>query len=239
MRFEVIDTGIGIPKEHQGRLFQPFAQVDDSNSRPFGGTGLGLGICRQLVELMGGRIGMISEAGCGSTFWFELPFDLAEPSRADDGEGDVPLAGRTGGGLVLIADDNEINQEIAREMIQSLGYSCEMVLEGRSAVRAVTEGAYDLVMMDCMMPGIDGYEATRAIRRAEGLYREAGVIRRVPIVAMTANAMKGDRDTCLAAGMDDYVTKPLDPDEIARVLKQWVSPQARRAAGVGDTATVG
>lgn len=228
LRFEVIDSGIGIPRESMSRLFLPFSQIDDSASRRFGGTGLGLGICRQLVELMGGRIGVESESGKGSTFWFELPFDPAELPATAEGGGGESVAPLPGGARVLLVEDNEINQEIAQAMICSYGCECDCVGNGEEAIRAVADGVYDLVLMDCMMPGTDGYEAARRVRRWEAQRRESGLGRRVPIVAVTANAMKGDRERCIAAGMDDYITKPLEPTEVLRVLEHWISVSRNR-----------
>jgi PAS domain S-box-containing protein len=233
VRFEVTDTGMGVSSEQQERLFKPFSQVDNSTTRRHGGTGLGLGICKELVELMGGRIGLESAAGKGSTFWFELPFKKTTlvpaspiaPADATSGgaSGRLPEAGAR---RVLLAEDNEINQELAREMIQFAGCECDCVADGEEVVRAAASGRYDLVFMDCMMPGMDGYEATRAIRAEEA--REAAAGRgkgRLPIIAMTANAMAGDQEECLAAGMDDYLSKPLDPEDVARVISMWPTRQ--------------
>ena len=236
VRFEVRDSGPGLSAEDQESLFQPFSQVDNSSTRRHGGTGLGLGICKQLVELMGGRLGVISEVGSGSTFWFEIPFPTVsigagvEPPKA---EADMPwvVEGRDlarircEAGRVLVAEDNEINQELAQEMIRMCGCECRCVGTGQEAVASAADGGFGLVFMDCMMPGMDGYGATRAIRAAEDERRAGGEITfRIPIVAMTANAMEGDREACLAAGMDDYLSKPLDPDQVAAMLAKWLIP---------------
>lgn len=238
VRFEVRDSGPGLSAEDQESLFQPFSQVDNSSTRRHGGTGLGLGICKQLVELMGGRLGVISAIGSGSTFWFEIPLptvsDTAgvEPPKAE-AEAEVPRAAegrdlariRCRNGRVLVAEDNEINQELAQEMIRMCGCECRCVGTGQEAVELAAEGGFGLVFMDCMMPGTDGYGATRAIRAAEDARRAGGEITfRIPIVAMTANAMEGDREVCLAAGMDDYLSKPLDPDQVAAMLAKWLIP---------------
>jgi PAS domain S-box-containing protein len=233
VRFEVTDTGEGIGRDQEERLFKPFSQVDNSTTRRHGGTGLGLGICRQLVELMGGKIGVETAVGRGSTFWFEVPFKkttmvpataIASPT-ATVGANDLQASGQlleTGTKRVLLVEDNEINQELAREMIQFAGYTCDCVVNGHEAVQAVRTGGYVLVFMDCMMPEMDGYAATRAIREEEARQAAAGqTARRLPIIAMTANAMTGDREVCLAAGMDDYLAKPLNPDDVCRMLLRW------------------
>jgi CheY-like chemotaxis protein len=352
LRFEVTDTGIGIPSEAAAKLFQSFSQADASTTRRYGGSGLGLAISRRLVEIMGGRIGMKSRAGRGSTFWFELPFEssaeqspsapLPEPSlshvralcvddptgleivrhllenqvlellcvesvpRALEGLGsregertgldvtlldvDDPdqdpesllraLVGRVGTprppviaitsqrsrrrgfvaagasavlfkplrrdlllrelqralGLsstqvwkrpasatreqydlsLLLVEDNAVNQKVIGTMLGKLGCRFQSAVNGQEAVEHYSANLYDLVVMDCQMPVMDGYEATRRIRELE---RESG--RRTPILAMTANAMKGAREECLEAGMDDYLTKPLSLDALSKVLARW------------------
>lgn len=225
LRFEVTDTGPGISLEGQRFLFQPFSQVDDSTTRRHGGTGLGLVICRQLVELMGGTIGVQTACGEGSTFWFEIPVRPARPCIGPDHtEGAVkpgsPAPERPGI-RVLLAEDNEINQELARAMIQFAGYNCDCVVNGQEAVTAALTGEYSLIFMDCMMPAMDGYQATRHIRQAAISSPEAQRAR-VPIIAMTANAMEGDREKCLTSGMDDYLSKPLDPVLVAAMLERWI-----------------
>ncbi len=363
VRFEVSDNGIGIAEDDQRRMFEPFAQADASTTRRFGGTGLGLAIVRQLVELMGGQLGLDSEVDHGSTFWFELPFarqgataaskaisDVAEftslraiivddnatnrlilrqqllswglqPDEAEDGtaalervhaaaadgapydlaildlnmpgmdglevahtikadpataslklfllsssgrvQSDVAAAAGLSGtltkpvrqselfnclieglqmnpshapdptgptsiteatsidhGVVLLVEDNTMNQLVATRMLAKLGYRADVANNGREAIDALTIGVYDAVLMDCQMPEMDGYEATRQIRRAE-----AGTGRHLPVIAMTAAAMQGDREACLAAGMDDYITKPVSVDAIATVLDRWTAPK--------------
>jgi PAS domain S-box-containing protein len=232
VRFEVTDTGEGISPEQQQRLFTPFSQLDNSSTRRHGGTGLGLGICKQLLELMGGKIGVETAVGQGSTFWFEVPFrkatlaptPLITRRDATGANGWQTSESRleTGVRRVLLADDNEVNQELAREIIEFSGYQCDCVVNGHEAVQAVRDRSYELVFMDCMMPGMDGYAATRAIRDAEARQVAAGqASRRLPIIAMTANAMTGDREVCLAAGMDDYLAKPLNPEDVSRMLLRW------------------
>ncbi len=345
--FEVIDTGIGVPRENRSRLFEAFVQADDSDSRRYGGSGLGLAICRQLVELMGGTIGVASEGNGGSRFWFTLPFEVLagpsvrrieqpvralvvtrQPALADalidlmgqwsisassvegyfaerevadaalrgkpfdvvvidvdpggahqkalarsigtdtdrgsprvvaltppgrgvrdldkgvdgwvtkpvhqaalfdcltsllgvaaDGQDEGPPApspARSAArGRLLVVEDNLVNQKVALAMLTRLGYTCDVALDGREALVALGAAHYDAVLMDCQMPNMDGYEATAAIRLVESM-------RDVPIVAMTASAMASDRERCLAVGMDDYVSKPVDPELLASVVERWV-----------------
>jgi len=363
VRVEIRDTGVGIPLEARSRLFKPFSQADGSTTRRFGGTGLGLVICRRLVDLMGGQIGVESEAGRGSTFWFTVsfakataPVKVAVPAsartlhrvralviddnatnrqilrtqlqswglRVDEADGgpaglaclraaagsgdphgvillDMQMPGMSGldvaravraephpqalpmilltswlepslsaaavgagvsaclpkpvrprrllealagvlepkthsprfeeepvaavapavspgvRGRVLAADDNAVNKKLITRLLEKAGYIADAVENGREAVESVTRVDYDAVLMDCQMPVMDGFEATRMIRAAE-----SGRGRHVPIIALTASAMESDRERCLAAGMDDYLTKPIKPAELAEVLARWV-----------------
>ncbi|HUQ95216.1 MAG TPA: ATP-binding protein [Bryobacteraceae bacterium] len=216
--FRISDTGIGIPVEAQARLFDPFTQADSSTTRRFGGTGLGLAICRELVLAMGGSIGVESAPDLGSTFWFRLPFARAgkdsTPARGPRlaRTGVPPAAGSRG--LVLIVEDNLVNQKVAQRLVEKAGFGTYVVSNGRLAVEALELRQFSLILMDCHMPEMDGYEATGLIRRNEDN-------RRTPIIAMTANAMKGDRERCLDAGMDDYLTKPVREDELKTVLDRW------------------
>ena len=229
VRFEVADSGIGIDPAKQTDLFVPFTQVDSSASRRYGGTGLGLSICRNLVDLMRGEIGAESRPGEGSTFWFEIPLAVVPGREATESvrrreaptpESPPPMESVR----VLLAEDHEINQELAVEMIRACGAHCDCVANGRLAVEAATHnGHYDLIFMDCMMPKMDGYEATRSIRREEERKARSGIPpRRIPIIAMTANAMKGDREKCLDAGMDDYLSKPIDPEDLPHMIRKWI-----------------
>ena len=223
--FSVKDTGVGIPVSVQSQLFQPFVQADGSTTRKFGGTGLGLAICRKLLELMGGRIGVKSQEGKGSTFWFTVPYGLAneeglphivQQSHQPASYFPCQKADKSSSKILLV-EDNEVNTLIALKNLERLGYCADRVANGREALEALQQHAYALVLMDCQMPEMDGFDATRAIRASE---RQKGG--HVPIVAMTANAMVEDRDRCLAAGMDDYISKPIDRNSLASILENWI-----------------
>jgi signal transduction histidine kinase/tetratricopeptide (TPR) repeat protein/ActR/RegA family two-component response regulator len=209
LRFAVRDTGIGISPEAQTRLFQPFVQADMTHARKFGGTGLGLAISRQLVDLMGGRMGVTSELGRGATFWFQLPLieSAAEPSvrlQAD-------VERQTYRSLrVLVVDDNQTNRVVAQRMLERFGHVVDLAEHGGQAFECLAATPCDVVLMDCQMPVVDGYEATKHIRSGA----IAGVNARLPIVGLTACALPEDRERALAAGMDDYVTKPLKIDQL-------------------------
>jgi hypothetical protein len=235
VRFEVKDTGVGISAEDQRRLFQPFSQADGSTTRRFGGTGLGLAISKSLVELMGGHIGLESEPGRGSLFWFTVALERQGEPRpaASPGPSALPAGSAPRErGRVLVAEDNPVNTKVAIGYLEGLGYRADVVATGGEAVEACFAVHYDAVLMDCQMPGMDGYEATRRIRDREGGSRHT------PIIAMTASAMKGDRENCLAAGMDDYISKPMTPDDVRSALQRWVpeppAPQGPAAASPVD-----
>jgi signal transduction histidine kinase/ActR/RegA family two-component response regulator len=221
LSFEVRDTGIGIAAEDLPRLFTPFTQVDVSTTRKYGGTGLGLTISKRLTELMGGNIRVVSTPGVGSLFRVELPFAICLPLVTPPPCVDIPLEESSLAPLgrparVLVAEDNSVNQMVASAMLKRLGVQAEVVDNGLEAVAAMESGLYDLVLMDCRMPVMDGYEACRAIRS-----RETGS-RHTPIIAMTASAIQGDRELCLAVGMDDYLAKPVRLQELSAMLRRWL-----------------
>ncbi len=229
LRFEVADTGIGIEPEARGRLFSPFVQVDASTTRRFGGSGLGLAICRSLVTLMGGEIDVDSTPGDGSTFWFTIRLDTPTDKEADGVLENNEYTGRTVdtiGARVLVAEDNEANVRLIERMLGRLGIDVIAVGDGRQAVSAVRESLFDLILMDLHMPEMDGLDATRAIRSAG---------HDIPIVALTANAMNSDRQACLAAGMNDYLSKPVRATDLSAALHRWLPAggRAREAPTVG------
>ncbi len=225
LRFTVRDSGVGVAKEAQQRLFQPFMQGDGSTTRKYGGSGLGLAISKQLAEVMGGEIGVESEPGKGSSFWFTAHFEksaapvklvtVAAQSPAPGPEA-APLTAGSRARRVLVAEDNQINQKVARDQLKQLGLTAEVVGNGRLAVEAHQRQPYDLILMDCQMPVLDGYAATAEIRAGE-----EGHGRRAWIIAMTAHAMGGDREKCLAAGMDDYLAKPVLKQALREALQRF------------------
>jgi CheY-like chemotaxis protein len=221
MRFEVRDTGIGIAPEDIKRLFEPFVQADSSMTRSFGGTGLGLSIVKRFVEMMDGTVGVSSVLGHGSAFWFDLPLEAAVDERepaslapsTPSSEGDAFAARFTG--RVLVVEDNNVNQKVARRILERLGCEVDIAENGAEATERCGVKAYDLVLMDMQMPVMDGITATTLIRQRE---RGKG---RTPIVALTANAMNGEHDRCMEAGMDGFLTKPLDIERLCGVLSAF------------------
>jgi CheY-like chemotaxis protein len=223
LHFEVADTGVGIAKENQARIFESFSQEDGSTTRRYGGTGLGLTISKQLVELMGGSIGLTSEPGQGSAFRFSvrLPEVMHAPAVATIPVTGLARAARSGRqlrGRVLLVEDNAVNQAVAMGMLDALGCHVTVAADGREAIDRLAVEQFDAILMDCQMPVMDGFEATRAIRSREGFGA------RLPIVALTANAVVGDRERCLAAGMDAYLSKPFRLEQLADVLGHYLEP---------------
>ncbi len=217
LRFEVRDTGVGISTADLARLFQAFSQADDSRTRSASGTGLGLAISKQLVELMGGEIGVESTVGVGSTFWFRLPFCLSrQPTRRLEPVGVTTPAGIANGLTVLLVEDNPVNREIAVAFLSQLGARVITASNGAEAIDAVERERFDMVFMDCMMPVVDGFEATATIRGREA--RDGG---RLPIIALTASATVEERERCMASGMDDFVSKPMRPKDLAEAIRRW------------------
>ncbi|WP_320055568.1 response regulator [Desulfuromonas thiophila] len=220
LRFSVCDSGIGLSEEQQHRLFRSFSQADSSTTRIHGGTGLGLAICKQLAELMGGAVGVDSRPGAGSCFWFTARLAVASadqlPAMSASASPAPPIAPL--GGLVLLVEDNPVNQELAQELLHSFGCQVELASHGQQALECLRQKDYDLVLMDLQMPVMDGLAATRAIRQ-QPRWRE------LPILAMTASAFTEDRDSCLAAGMNDHVAKPIEPDQLYAKLRRWLPPR--------------
>jgi len=228
MLIDVSDTGVGIPPAAMERLYQPFYQVDSGLTRAHGGTGLGLAICKQIIDEMGGSISVRSVQGVGTTFeiQLEVPFSslesvpVAEPEeqRFQDSvppdSHDWRLTGE-----VLLVEDNEVNAFIASMTLESLGIKCHHARQGDIAVQWCQDRSFDVILMDCEMPVMDGFEAARRIRAIEAQDPARG---RTPIVALTAHALSGDRENCLSNGMDDYLTKPFDRHTLAVALSRWL-----------------
>ena len=251
--FSVTDTGIGVPNEQQGKIFGAFVQVDGSITRRYGGTGLGLSISKQLVEMMGGQIGLESpprnqravELGKGSRFWFTATFqkqpelrsaisDISAFKPQELGPGVKPghiVEQKRHGIRILLAEDNPTNQKVMKKMIKKAGYQIKVVDNGKLAIEALEHGEYDLVLMDVRMPEMDGYEATKVIRNNEANERH------IPVIALTASVMKGDRDQCLKAGMDDYISKPVNPQQLRKLIEKWAEDQDKQEEKVVSTFT--
>ncbi|WP_223786754.1 hybrid sensor histidine kinase/response regulator [Marinicella meishanensis] len=227
LKFNIKDTGIGIPEDLQENLFNRFTQADDSTTRKYSGTGLGLNICQQLARLMGGEVGVNSKPKQGSHFWFtvrlEKPDQLSghdNPKPASEKQ-QIPMQGH-----ILVVDDNETNQYVANGVLETLGMSVTLADDGAAAVKAWQNDAFDLIIMDCQMPIMDGYAATEKIRQLEA---EQG-LPPIPIIAMTASAMQGDREKCLAAGMNDYITKPIESAMVQQIISPWLLNHTTQSA---------
>ncbi len=235
LRFSVSDTGIGIPEDRVKILFSPFTQVDSSTTRKYGGTGLGLAISRQLAELMGGRIGVVSQEGEGSTFWFTANFKALCKGCSGSANWESKknkknnfysekftqkdtLEESYDSVRILVAEDNLINQKVAQAIIKKMGYEVDIVGNGQETINALQLIPYSLVLMDCQMPEMDGFEATRRIRQEGSMVLTPNI----PIIAMTASAMSGDREKCIRAGMDDFIAKPVRKEELEEMLTRWL-----------------
>ena len=228
LRFEVADTGPGISTADQARLFTRFTQLDSSTSRRHGGTGLGLAICRELVTMMGGTIGVDSTLGQGSRFWFRIRLARgAMPTKivpARFNAAAAALQPTLHPRRILVAEDNPVNQRVITAMLQRVGHNVDIVGNGAEAVNAVQNAPYDLILMDAHMPEMDGIEATRAIRAGNGTVRE------IPIIALTADALSGDRERYIAAGMDDYLSKPIDAALLMEAIERLARPTQTQAS---------
>jgi CheY-like chemotaxis protein/anti-sigma regulatory factor (Ser/Thr protein kinase) len=228
LRFEVQDRGIGIAPEQHGRIFDAFTQADDSTTRRFGGTGLGLAITRRLAQQMGGEVGVHSEPGRGSTFWLTARVRRAlkeGPAAGVDGatrDRERRLQQLAAGRRVLLVEDEAISRELARQLLEDLGFAVDEALNGAEAVRRAQEGDYAAILMDAQMPVMDGLEAARRIRRLPGRAL-------TPIVAMSANAFEADRRRCLAAGMNEFLAKPIEPALLTEALVRCLRLQGAGA----------
>lgn len=232
VHFAVRDTGIGINQHQAQQLFKAFSQADTSTTRKFGGTGLGLSISQSMVNLMGGEISLTSTPGRGSEFSFDVVFEIAKalpaPSSVKMVSGtagsatvgntasNAPTASLWEGKRVLLVEDNQVNQLLAKTILKKANISVDVAINGQEAIHALVREEFDLVLMDIQMPIMDGYEATRCIR--EILQKPE-----LPVIAMTANAMQGDKERCLEAGMDDFLTKPINQQQLITTIGHWVS----------------
>jgi CheY-like chemotaxis protein len=222
LEFSVRDTGIGLSAEHMQRIFHPFTQADTSITRQYGGTGLGLTISKQLVDMMGGRIWVESVPGKGSDFRFTARFSHGKsftPSTPASSEELAAARARLSVANILLAEDNPFNQQVAEELLEETGATVMLANNGREALALLEREHFDIVLMDVQMPEMDGYEATRQIRATPRLAGQK-------VIAMTANAMAEDRERCLASGMNDFISKPIDPDQMVLVLAKWLPERA-------------
>jgi CheY-like chemotaxis protein len=227
LHFVVRDSGIGISAEQQKVIFEPFRQADGSTTRKYGGTGLGLAISARIVRNMGGRIWLESEVGTGSGFHFTACLAAQEIPRAAVQQPGAHYLPDCQSLSILVAEDDPVSRSLASELLTRNGHAVVTALNGAEAVSFAERNSFDLILMDVQMPHMDGFEATRRIRRGHGANRP-----RVPIVALTANAMNGDRERCLAAGMDEYLSKPLDQDALFALVGRIASTRSRAAAAL-------
>jgi CheY-like chemotaxis protein len=218
LRFEITDTGIGIAEADIPALFQPLEQLDSSDSRQYGGSGLGLSVSKRLVEILGGSIGVSSQLTQGSTFWFTIPLVVEFEAPVADPATTTQVAVEDNR-QVLVVEDNKINQRVAVRLLQKLGYSTDVAENGKEAVERYEPGRYAAILMDCQMPVMDGFEATRQIRS-----RESGTAH-TPIIAFTARALPEDEQLCRAAGMDDYLRKPVDLMMLSIALRRCAASE--------------
>lgn len=221
VKFEIQDTGIGIPDVSRSDLFRAFSQADNSSTRKFGGTGLGLSISKRLVELMGGTIEVASEVGKGSNFSFQIKLENGSGSATKpEPLKDVALPTIQGHDRILVAEDHLINQKLVFAMLEKLGFKVDIVGNGKEALERISQNEYSLVLMDCQMPELDGFETTTAIRRLKDSKQSS-----IPVIAMTASAIKGDREKCIEVGMNDYISKPLHLSQLQEILEKWLNPK--------------
>jgi CheY-like chemotaxis protein len=224
LRFQVHDSGIGIAAEKLEEIFKPFTQADNTTTRRYGGTGLGLTIARQLAELMGGTVGVVSQEAVGTTFWFTAVF-ATQAERRSAPRDIFPLReerihssiAAPPGNRILVAEDDFTNQLMTKAILEKFGYQVDVVNNGAEALTLLEKTEYALILMDCMMPVLNGFEATAVIRDPVSTVRNHAI----PVIALTANAFKEDRTRCLAAGMDDYLAKPIDVANVLAMLEKW------------------
>ena len=227
LRFTVKDTGIGISATDRQKLFQSFSQVDATTTRQYGGTGLGLVICKQLVQLMDGEIGVRSQPGSGSEFWFTATFSIPDVNRTFSITNRTEDRKKNADTLktieILLVEDTRVNQKVLLHQLQLLGYQADCANHGREAIDKLAKGEYKIVLMDCQMPVLDGYQTTKILREREGKEHH------LAIIGLTAHAMSGDREKCLAAGMDDYLAKPVSMEKLSAILEKWSPHNSQQA----------